>query len=34
VFDQAENRMHTAQALLEALVLGQLDGTREHAEVR
>jgi ornithine carbamoyltransferase len=33
VFDQAENRMHTAQALLEALVLGQLDGARDHAEV-
>ncbi|MEO6317149.1 MAG: ornithine carbamoyltransferase [Acidimicrobiales bacterium] len=26
VFDEAENRMHTAQALLTALVLGQLDG--------
>ena len=26
VFDQAENRMHTAQALLVALVLGQLSG--------
>jgi ornithine carbamoyltransferase len=34
VFDQAENRMHTAQVLLEALVLGQLDGAGEHAEVR
>jgi len=33
VFDQAENRMHTAQVLLEALVLGELDGAREPAEV-
>jgi ornithine carbamoyltransferase len=34
VFDQAENRMHTAQVLLEALVLNQLGGACEHAEVR
>jgi ornithine carbamoyltransferase len=33
VFDQAENRMHTAQALLFALVLGQLHGRRSLAGV-
>lgn len=33
VFDQAENRMHTAQALLVALVLGQLEGEPLRAAV-
>ena len=31
VFDQAENRMHTAQALLYALIKGQLHGSQAHA---
>jgi ornithine carbamoyltransferase len=33
VFDQAENRLYTAQAVLEALVLDQLAGARTWAEV-
>jgi ornithine carbamoyltransferase len=33
VLDEAENRMHTAQALLAALVLGELEGARRPAEV-
>ena len=33
VFDQAENRMHTAQALLRALLLGELVGARQGAGV-
>ncbi|MGH9085380.1 MAG: ornithine carbamoyltransferase [Acidimicrobiales bacterium] len=34
VFDEAENRMHTAQALLFTLLLGQLHGSGTTAEVR
>jgi ornithine carbamoyltransferase len=29
VLDEAENRMHTAQALLTALILGELEGARQ-----
>lgn len=32
VFDEAENRMHTAQALLMAVVRGQLEGVHRHAK--
>jgi ornithine carbamoyltransferase len=32
VLDQAENRMHTAQAVLVALILGELEGSASRAE--